>query len=173
MNNEKESVAAHCWGCMITADYLLEKLEALAPWKYTLNREKIYSLIIYHDLIEAETWDVDIDPVRWKDHNLKHIAEAEALKSFPQKLPQEIQTRFLTLLAEYEKRESLESKFVKLVDIVDCLYLIYDKKIFYKNWSEAFYEEKRRPHFEDFPELLTIHEDLMNFYRENNYFKNA
>jgi 5'-deoxynucleotidase YfbR-like HD superfamily hydrolase len=30
-NGEKESVAGHTWGMMITADYLLEILEQVAP----------------------------------------------------------------------------------------------------------------------------------------------
>ncbi len=173
MKNEKESVAAHTWGCMITADYLLEKLEKLAPGKYKLNREKIYSLIIYHDLIEAETGDVDIDPKRWKDHSLKHIAEAEALKTFPGKLPKEIQKRFLTLLEEYERRESLESKFVKVVDIIECEYLIYDRKDLFHDWTKDFRESIRKPHFKDFPELVYLLDDLLEYYEANDYFKNA
>lgn len=167
---EKESVAAHTWGMMITADYLLEILEQVAPWKYKLSREKIYSLITYHDLIEVETWDADLDPKIGANHNEKWIAEAEAMKYFPTKLPREIQKRFWEMYAEYEARESLESKFVKIVDIIECEFFIHEKKDFYTNWSEEFYESKRKHHFEAFPELLFLHRDIMNFYKQNNYF---
>lgn len=169
-NWEKESVAAHSWGMMITADYLLEILEKVAPGKYNLSREKIYSMIIYHDLIEAETWDIDIDPKIGEDHNSKDILEEEAMKNFPKKLPIELQKRFTDMYDEYEKRESLESRFVKIVDIVECEFFIHERKDFYENWSEQFYEEKRWPHFEYFPELLYIHTDLVEFYKQNNYF---
>ena len=167
---EKESVAAHTWGCMITADYLLEKLEQVAPWKYNLDRAKIYSLITYHDLIEAETWDVDIDPKLWKDHGSKHLAEEDAMKIFPQKLPKEIRSRFLNMYEEYEARETLESKFVKIIDIVECEFLIHDQKDMYQNWSKEFREQVRRPHFKDFPELEVLLDELLDFYVQNNYF---
>jgi len=167
---EKESVAAHCWGMMITADYLLEKLEQYAPWKYNLDRSRIYSLITYHDLIEAETGDIDIDPKIGPDHDSKDTLEARAMKTYPQKLPKELRDRFLQMHAEYEKRETLESKFVKIVDIVECEFFIHHKKDFYENWSKEFYEEKRGPHFAAFPELQVFHEELVKFYDENNYF---
>jgi predicted nucleic acid-binding Zn-ribbon protein len=40
---------------MLVADYLLEKLSMLAPGKYDLNMQRVYQLMSYHDLIEAET----------------------------------------------------------------------------------------------------------------------
>lgn len=167
---EKESVAAHTWGMMITADYLFAKLEKIAPWKYKLDKEKIYSMITYHDLIEAETGDIDIDPIIGENHDSKDILEEKAMKSFPQQLPKEVAEKFLKIHKEYEARETLESKFVKIVDIVECEFFVHDKKDFYTNWTEEFYESKRWPHFEAFPELMYIHEDIMNFYKENNYF---
>jgi len=155
---------------MITADYLLEKLEQYAPGKYSLSREKIYSLITYHDLIEAETGDVDIDPEIGPDHDSKGTLEAEAMKTYPQKLPPEITQRFLQMHTEYEARKTLESKFVKIVDIVECEFFIHHKKDFYENWTKEFYNEKRGPHFEHFPELKIFHKELVKFYEDNNYF---
>jgi 5'-deoxynucleotidase YfbR-like HD superfamily hydrolase len=49
------------------------------------------------------------------------------MKTFPDKLPQEIQTIFLSAYSEYEKRESLESKFVKIVDIVEAEFFCFNK----------------------------------------------
>jgi 5'-deoxynucleotidase YfbR-like HD superfamily hydrolase len=167
---ERESVAAHTWGCMITADYLLEKLETLAPGKYKLDREKIYSLITYHDLIEAETGDVDIDPAYKAEQMSKPEVEKQAMKVFPQKLPKEIQARFLEMLHEYEQRKTLESKFVKVVDIIECEYLIHDQKELYTNWTKEYRESIRRPHFKDFPELEFLLDELLEFYMDNNYF---
>jgi len=167
---ERESVASHTWWMMVIADYLLEKLEQAAPWKYQLNREKIYSLIVYHDPIEAETWDEDNDPSNVVRHSQKHIAEAEAMKTFPAKLPKEIQTRFQKMFQEYKERVTSESRFVKIVDIIDSEFLVHGKKEFYTNWTEEVFSEKRLPHFQYFPELRYIQEDLLQFYRDNNYF---
>gem|GEM_PF-6457090 len=94
------------------------------------------------------------------------------MEVFPQKLPQEIEKRFRKMYKEYEERETLESQFVKIVDIVECEFFIHSKKDFYTNWSKEFYIEKRCPHFAYFPELTYIHEDLISFYEDNNYFKN-
>jgi len=170
-NNERESVAAHTWGMTLIADYLLERLEELAPWKYNLNREKIYSLIHYHDLLEAEIWDIDLNPKLWRNHADKDKLEADAAKSFPYKLPKEIQNKFITLLDEYETRATLESQFVKIVDIVECQFLIVDKPFIFTHWTKEYYEEKRRPHFEKIPELLVIHQEILDFYVENDYFE--
>lgn len=169
-NWEKESVGAHTWWMMITADYVLQRLEDIAPWKYILNREKIYSLIIYHDLIEAETWDVDLDPNLGPNHANKHISEAEAMKVFPKKIPSEIRWRFLDMYSEYEARQTLESKFVKVVDIIEAEFQIYERKELFKNWTYEYREGIRRPHFQDFPELEEILDDVLKYSKDNNYF---
>jgi hypothetical protein len=55
----------------LVADYLFAKLELLAPGKYNLDRARVYQLISYHDLIEAETGDEDLDPGNAKNHDAK------------------------------------------------------------------------------------------------------
>lgn len=167
-NWEKESVAAHSWWVLLTADYLLERLESLAPGKYKLDREKIYSLIIYHDLIEVETGDVDIDPTYKKLQDAKQAREVEALKTLPGKLPVEIQARFLSLFQEYEKRETLESKFVKILDIIECEFTILERADFFENWTYEYRESIRKPHFQYFPELEEILDDILEYTK--NYF---
>ena len=158
---------------MVTADYLLTKLEQLAPGKYKLDREKIYSLITYHDLIEAETGDVDIDPAFKAEQISKPEVEARTMRTFPDKLPHEIKDRFLAMVHEYEERKTLESKFVKVVDIIECEYLIYNRKELFHNWTKEYRESIRKPHFKDFPELIYLLDDLLKYYESNNYFKDA
>lgn len=87
---EKESTADHTWCCFIIADYLLEKLNKICPWKYNLDKLKIYQLIAYHDLIEAETWDVDLDPSSSNKHKTKTQLEVEAFPKYLEKIPVEI-----------------------------------------------------------------------------------
>lgn len=159
---EQESVAAHSWSMMLVADYLLAKLESLAPWEYILDREKIYQLIAYHDLIESQTWDEDIDPWNAKNHDAKWAKESEAMKSFPQKLPEELQEIFISAYEEYEQRETLESKFVKIVDIIEAEFFCHDKWYLFGNWSRWFHQSKRLPHFDAFPELKYIEQDLID-----------
>lgn len=167
---EKESVGAHTWWMMITADYILQRLEDIAPWKYRFDREKIYSLITYHDLIEAETGDVDLDPNRWLTHDEKLSQEATAMKIFPSKIPVEIRQRFLDMHSEYEARETLESRFVKIIDIFDAEFQIHERKELFENWSYEYRESIRRPHFKYFPELKELLDDVLKYGKDNNYF---
>jgi len=46
----KETVLAHTWAMMILADMFLQKLEKLAPWKYKLDKLKIYEYILFRNL---------------------------------------------------------------------------------------------------------------------------
>jgi len=156
---------------MLVADYLLTKLEELAAWKYNLDRAKIYQLIAYHDLIEAETGDEDLDPGNTENHDAKHGQEAQAMKTFPNKLPEEIQSIFLWAYNEYEARKSLESKFVKIVDCVEAEYFCVGKHYLFENWNKEFHESKRLHHYDDFPELLHIQKDLIEYANKELYSK--
>jgi hypothetical protein len=44
------------------------------------------------------------------------------MKTFPTKLPQELQDIFISAYNEHEARETLESKFVKIVDCIEAEY---------------------------------------------------
>jgi len=168
---ENESVAAHSWCMMLVADYLYAKLLVLAPWKYHLNMQRVYQLISYHDLIEAATWDEDLDPENSKNHDAKWSKESEAMKSFPNKLPAELQSIFLSAYEEYEKRETLESKFVKVVDIIEAEFFCHDKWYLFESWTREYQESKRLHHFDPFPELLHLQQDLINNADDNYYSK--
>ncbi|MDA9129020.1 HD domain-containing protein [Candidatus Gracilibacteria bacterium] len=171
LKGEQESVAAHSWSMILVADYLLAKLERHAPGKYILDRAKIYSLIAYHDLIEAETGDEDVDPSNQENHKNKHTQEDKVFQSFLQKLPQEIQSIYENRHLEYEARETLESKFVKIVDCIEAEFFCYGKGYLFKNWSKDFHESIRYKHFSAFPELKYIIQDMIHHFDETYYQK--
>lgn len=171
MRWEQESVAAHSWSMMLVADYLLEKLNELAPWKYTLNREKIYSLIAYHDLIEAETGDEDVDPGNQENHSKKGDREKAVFQDFKAKLPQEIRNRFQKMFQEYEARETWESKFVKIVDCIEAEFFCHEKWYLFTSWTKEFHENLRYKHFEAFPELQPIIMNLIESCDQKYYSK--
>ncbi|NDK09805.1 HD domain-containing protein [Candidatus Gracilibacteria bacterium] len=170
LKGDKESVAAHTWSMFLIADYLEEKLHHLAPGKYDLDMKKVCKLIMYHDLIEAETGDEDLDPSNSENHNAKGEQEKHAMETFPTKLPKEIQSKFVSAYNEYEERKSLESKFVKIVDIIEAEFFCFNKGYLFKNWTKDYHESKRLHHYLDFPELLYIQEALIK-NAHNNYYK--
>lgn len=168
---EQESVAAHSWSMMLVADYLLEKLEIHAPWKYRLDTAKIYSLITYHDLIEAETWDEDVDPANQKNHQKKWEREKALFCSFQHKLPKEIQSRFQKMYEEYEERISPESRFVKIVDCIEAEFFCHEMWNLFDGWTKDFHENLRLKHFIYFPELEYIILDIIEDCDEKYYLK--
>ena len=167
---EKESTADHTWCMLVVVDYLLELLAEKAPWKYDLDKLKIYELIVYHDLLEADTWDVDLDPSDSEAHKTKDEIEAERMPIFIQKLPIEIQKIYKPRIHEYEERETIESKFVKLVDTVEAEFQCFFQKDLFENWSREYFIEKREKHFESFPELMFIYEEVLGYYTKEWYF---
>lgn len=52
--SRKESSAEHAWSCLILADYFMEKV------KQKLDRVKVYEMLLYHDVVEIKTGDVNI-----------------------------------------------------------------------------------------------------------------
>lgn len=170
LNWEKESTAEHTWCMFVVADYLLEKLNQICPWKYNLDKLKIYEMIVYHDLIESETWDVDLDPSASELHKTKAQIEKEAFPIFLDKIPKELRKIYSEKIDEYEKRETIESKFVKLVDVIEAEYQSIFYKYLRKNWSRDFYIQKREKYHDYFPELKFIFFDMLDYLDENNYF---
>ena len=168
---EQESVAAHSWSMMLVADYLLAKLEELAPGKYQFNRERIYSLIAYHDLIEAETGDEDVDPTNQENHSKKQEKERAVLEGFTSKLPREIRSRFQDMLHEYEARETLEAKFVKVVDCIEAEFFCHEMWDLFAAWTREFHENLRLKHFVHFPELEYIIKEIIDDCDEKYYSK--
>lgn len=171
-NWEQESTAEHSWCCLLVADYLLEKLNNICPWKYNLDKLKIYEYIMYHDLIEAETWDVDIDPSSSEKIKTKKEVEEEAFPIFLDKIPNELKEIYKKTISEYEKRETLESKFVKLVDVIESEFQCFFHKDMFIWWEESYFIEAREKHFKHFPELKFIYNEILDYYKKNNYFKN-
>ena len=173
MQWEQESVAAHSWSMMLVADYLLAKLEELAPWKYILDTAKVYSLIAYHDLIEAETGDEDVDPSNQENHKQKNENEKAAFHSFQEKLPTEIQKKFEDMYSEYEERKTIESRFVKIVDCIEAEFFCHEMWELFTTWTKDFHEELRLKHFRHFPELTPLIEDIIRDCDEKYYRKKS
>lgn len=150
---------------------MLEVLEDKAPWKYELDKLRMHELIIYHDLLEADTWDIDLDPSDSDAQKTKQQIEEERMPIFMGMIPDEIQKIYKPRIEEYEQRESIESKFVKLVDTVEAEFQCFLQKDLFESWTREYFMEKRKKHFACFPELEYIYEEVLEYYTENNYFR--
>lgn len=116
-----ENVAAHSWGTAMVALVLAELTEAMpAPGcDRPLDRGRLLSMAILHDLAEAELSDIPRTAQRYLPAAAKHAAEAEALAAMLAGLP--VAATWTALTAEYEQEASREARLVRDADRLEFL----------------------------------------------------
>ena len=162
VEKRKESVAEHGWSSLILADYFMTKYDL------KLDRLKVYELLMYHDVVEIVTGDTPLHP-ELKTTN-KSEKEKEAVILLQKKLPEPLNNKFSKLFLEFEEQKTQESKFVKAIDALDPVIHEMDYKQDWKGWSEDFLLSKKLKFFEDFPELKKAFLEMLEYFKENNYF---
>ena len=163
VSGRKESSAEHSWSCLMLADYFLSTMP-LAK----IDRLRVYELLMYHDLVEIEAGDVCISKEELRKQ--KKEREMKALHSLKNKIPPVLKKKFVDLFLEFEKCETIESKFAKAIDALDAEIHELDYKEDWKGWTEEFLRRKKEPLFEEFPLLRALFEDCIAFCKKNGYF---
>jgi putative hydrolase of HD superfamily len=113
-SGRQESVAEHTWMMMLLAMVLMPQIEK------PMDQAKVLRLIVIHDLAEAVTLDMPV----WegvKDRTKKIELERRALEKMLSSLDAKTKQALLVLWEEYETRESLEARFVKVIDTLDVV----------------------------------------------------
>ncbi len=146
------------------ADYFLEK------YGYDLDRQRVYELILYHDLVEIYAGDVDLLHQTEEVKNSKQEEEEKAAEKLREKLPSEISDKFYELFEEFEKKETKEAMFAKAVDALDAEIHELDYPEDWKEWSAEFLDGKKRKYFKEFPELEEEFDKILCYLKENDYF---
>ena len=148
-----ESSAEHSWSCLVLADFLLELTDK------KLNRTKVYELLIYHDFLEIQFGDIPLLP-KVKRKSNPEICE---IKDFLNSFPKTISKRAQLLYYEFEKQDSLESKFAKLVDSLDPIINELDYPEDWSDWNLDFFVKEKSKYFKYFPELFNVFYELVSF----------
>ena len=112
-----EDVAAHSWGTAMVALVLAEMSDRLDA--EPIDRGRLLSMAILHDLAEAEISDIPQPALRDLPVEVKHAAEAQALAAMLGGLP--MAADWTRLLAEYEQEASLEARLVRDADRLEFL----------------------------------------------------
>jgi 5'-deoxynucleotidase YfbR-like HD superfamily hydrolase len=161
-----ESVAEHIYGMHILALYFLELEDAACTW----DRARIYEMITWHDMDELETGDV----IGYKKTEADKEREATAIQSVIGRTPNTIKIRFVSILDEYQKQASVESRFVKGLDKIEPLFQVYNKngkEILLRNKTTL--DDSRRikdryveafPHMKHFNDVLNRTMDKEGFF---------
>ncbi len=163
VGKRKESPAEHSWSSLILADYFLTEMN-----DSTLDRLKVYELIMYHDLVEIETGDLCIS--KEEERKNKKAEEKKAALILKEKIPSQIKQKFHDLFEEYENQTTQEAKFAKAIDALDAELHEMDYKEDWKGWTEEFLRKKKSHLFQDFPLLKEAFEKTTQYARENGYF---
>lgn len=156
-----ESVAEHVYGMLVLAQYFIAKEDP----HQKLEKERIYEMILFHDIDEIETGDT----LGYRKTEADRANELAAMKKVLQRAPESMQAIMQERVEEYEGRTTRESQFAKAIDKVEPLVQIYNEKwqsVILKNRTTA--EESARiklPYIQDFPFIkqfaTVIHEDLI------------
>lgn len=146
VGDRHESSAEHSWSCLLVADFLLDKVDE------ELDRQRIYELLMYHDLVEAECGDTPTGPA--VDKSRQASMEAAASTRLAQRLPEPIATRFRERFEEFELQETREAQFAKVVDGFEADVYTRRCDIDWSGWTLSYHDSKRRAHFEQFPQLV-------------------
>ena len=162
VENRKESSAEHSWSCLILADFFLSKIN------FSVDRLKVYELLMYHDIVEIEAGDTPLHP------EIKRVGkfekEKKAMELLHKNLPTPLNDKFLNLFTEFEEQKTLESKFAKAIDALDAEIHELDHKQDWKGWTEEFLISKKLKFFEEFPELKKVFFEILDYLKENDYF---
>jgi len=161
VGTRKESSAEHSWGTLILADYFL-------AFEKDLNREKVFEMLIYHDLVEIETGDAGLDEEEKREGQKER--ELAGMEKLAEKLPTTIREKFIRSFTEFLELETREAQFCKAIDRLEGTLQEMDYKEDWKGWSEAFLREKTEKYYHEFPSIKETFEELIKYANEEGFF---
>jgi putative hydrolase of HD superfamily len=115
--NGTESVAAHSFGVSVTAMMLADELVNRGV---IVNTERVIRMALLHDWAETRVGDMPKTATAYFGSDVRKRAEAAAFADIIESAGA-AQFLYRDLHADYESRESLESRVVKAADIIDLL----------------------------------------------------
>lgn len=166
VNSRHESAAEHSWSSLILADWILNELKDES--KLEIDRLKVYELLMYHDLVEVYAGDTSINSES-KIANQKQ-REYNAFKRLIRELPNSMIAKYTSLYNEFEERKTLESRFAKAIEELDASLHEMDYKKDWKGWTEEFMRNKKTRYYEEFPLIMKIFEEFLEYCNDNGFF---
>ena len=113
--NEADSVAAHSFSTALLAYFLAKQLQKEGT---KIDPEKVLKMGLVHDIGETIVGDVGTFVKGMAGGVFKNIEE-EGVRALVEGL--DSKDEILSLVAEYDQRESLEARIVKIADNLDAL----------------------------------------------------
>lgn len=162
VDDRHESTAEHTWSSLMLADYFIEE------YAISVDRARVFQLILYHDLIEIKVGDTPLHPNI--DATGKKRREEIGAKALFTELPKHISQKYKLIYGEYENQTTIEARFAKAVDVLDPMIHELDYKDDWDEYTEDFLRSKKEKHLIEFPKLKELFDEILHFMDENGYF---
>lgn len=165
-SGETESVAEHIFGMHIVAQYFLPLLDETQSW----DKARIYEMITLHDIDEIETGDV----LGWTKTQADRDKEGDAMRQVILKAPKHMQEHMRERVDEYEKQETIESRFVRAVDKFEPLVQVFNetgKMILHRNKTTAAQSASiKEPYLIHFPVMFAYYKIIEQAMIDEGFF---
>jgi putative hydrolase of HD superfamily len=115
--NGTESVASHSFGVAVTAMFIADRVKRDGV---ELDLEKVLRLALLHDWPEVLVGDMPRTATMFFGSDVRKVAEARAFEEIVAPMG-ELRGDYIKLHEEYEERNSVEAKIVKVADVIDLL----------------------------------------------------
>jgi len=154
-----ETSAEHSRSCLILADYFMNSMDL------KIDKLKVYELLMYHDLVEIEAWDVALNSSASRAE--KKAKELSAMKKIMTEMPEILQGKYEHLFYEFEEKKTLEARFANAIDKLDAdIYAIDSTPKSFEWYSEKLFREMKQHHYTEFPEINAMFEKILISYKE-------
>ena len=141
--NGTESVAAHSFGVAVTAMLLADELQERGV---AIDLEKVLRTALLHDWAEARVGDMPRTATNYFGAEARRHAEAAAFSDMVE--PLNASSRYVKLYEDYEHRESLEAKVVKVADVIDLLIQVLALERAGARGLDEFWQVAENPNFQ-------------------------
>ncbi|HSE25205.1 MAG TPA: HD family hydrolase [Pyrinomonadaceae bacterium] len=115
--NGTESVASHSFGVAVTAMFIADRVNHSGV---QVDLERVMRLALLHDWPEVLVGDMPRTATMFFGSDVRKNAEGKAFAEIVAPM-NDLGIKYRELHAEYEERNSLEAKIVKVADIIDLL----------------------------------------------------
>jgi len=161
-----ESVAEHVFGLMFLAQYFLQ-CEEVGP---SLNVEKLYRILLFHDFGEIKHGDVPYHR-KTEEHEVQERVAAEELFNT---LPPFLQQVGYESWRDYEERMSPEARFAYALDKIEPLFELLDpvneRSMKRLEFSYQMHIEKKLKATAEFPAMRRFVEVISKDMLDRNIF---
>jgi putative hydrolase of HD superfamily len=149
--NGTESVAAHSFGVGVTAMLLADKLTAHG---IAVDTEKVLRIALLHDWAEVRVGDMPRTATSYFGSDVRKQAETAAFSD----VVNDLEGGYVDLYHDYERRESLEARLVKVADVLDLLIQVLALERAGARGLDEFWEVAENPEFnlEDDAERIVL-----------------